>query len=107
MSAKTDIIQVDTILYGIMLFVVTAENTCLIECQQTLMMTQNRRMSLFNKWTSYPLRSLGSKLEDQPPKHKKKLNKHRVPWRSQEMQLIINSLDRKLDRRHDDREKKM
>ena len=48
----------------------------------------------------------GSDLEDQPPKCKKKLIKHRIPWRSQEMQLIIDSLDRKLDKRHDDRAKK-
>ena len=51
--------------------------------------------------------SSGSDLEDAPPRREKKLIKHKVSWRSQEMQLIIDSLDRKLDRRRDDRAKKM
>ena len=51
--------------------------------------------------------SSDSELEDAPPRRKKKLIKHRVPWRSQEMQLLVDSLDRKLDRRRDDRAKKM
>ena len=42
-----------------------------------------------------------------PSRGRKKLIKHKLPWRSQEMQRVIDSLDRKLDRRRDDRAKKM
>ena len=41
------------------------------------------------------------------PKCRKMLTKHKVPWRSQELQRIIESLDRKLDRRRGDRAKAM
>ena len=38
---------------------------------------------------------------------RKSLTKHKVPWRSQELQRIIDSLDRKIDRRRGDRAKAM
>ena len=38
---------------------------------------------------------------------KKRLRRHRLPWRSQELQKIIESLDRKLERRRSDRAKAM
>ena len=38
---------------------------------------------------------------------KKKLIKHKLPWRSQEYQSVIESLDRKIARRRDDRAKRM
>ena len=37
----------------------------------------------------------------------KNLIKHKVPWRSQELQRIVDSLDRKLYRRRGDRAKAM
>ena len=37
----------------------------------------------------------------------KKLIKHKLPWRSQEMQHVIASLDRKLERRRSDQAKGM
>ena len=45
--------------------------------------------------------------EVRPSRGRIKLIKYKFPWRSQEMQRVIDSLDRKLDRRHDDRAKKM
>lgn len=51
--------------------------------------------------------SSGSELEDIPPVKKKKLVKHKLPWRSHEMQSVLDSLDRKMDRRRDARAKKM
>ena len=51
--------------------------------------------------------SSGSDTEQQPSRGKKKLIKHKLPWRSQEMQLIMESLDRKLERRRSDRAKGM
>ena len=42
-----------------------------------------------------------------PEQRKKKLIKHRLPWRSQELQLTLESLDRKIARRHSDRAKAM
>ena len=52
--------------------------------------------------------SSGSDTEEVcPSRGRKKLMKHKLPWRSQEMQRIIDSLDRKLDRRRDDRAKGM
>ena len=51
--------------------------------------------------------SSGSELEDIEPIRKKRLIKHRPPWRSREMQLVIESLDRKMDRRRDARAKNM
>ena len=38
---------------------------------------------------------------------KKRLCRHRLPWRSQELQRVIESLDRKLERRRSDRAKAM
>ena len=38
---------------------------------------------------------------------RKKLVRHPLPWRSQELQLTIESLDRKIGRRHTDRAKAM
>ena len=40
-------------------------------------------------------------------KKKKSLVKHKLPWRNQELQRILDSLDRKLDRRRGDRAKAM
>ena len=52
--------------------------------------------------------SSGSDTEEVcPSQGKKKLVKHKIPWRSQEMQRVIDSLDRKLDCRRDERSKKM
>ena len=51
--------------------------------------------------------SSGSELEDMPPVKKKKLIKHKLPLRSHEMQCVLDSLDRKMDRRRDARAKKM
>ena len=51
--------------------------------------------------------SSGSDTEQQLSRGKKKLIKHKLPWRSQEMQLIMESLDRKLERRRSDRAKGM
>ena len=36
---------------------------------------------------------------------KKRLRRHRLPWRSQELLKVIESLDRKLERRRNDRAK--
>ena len=49
----------------------------------------------------------GSEMDDVQPTNKKKLIKHKPPWRSREMQDVIDSLDRKMDRRRDARAKKM
>ena len=38
---------------------------------------------------------------------KKRLRRCRLPWRSQELQRVIESLDRKLERRRTDRAKAM
>lgn len=38
---------------------------------------------------------------------KKRLCRRRLPWRSQELQKVIESLDRKLERRRSDRAKAM
>lgn len=38
---------------------------------------------------------------------KKKLIRHKLPWRSQEMQRVMESLDRKIERRRSDRSKGM
>ena len=43
----------------------------------------------------------------QPLQSKETLTKHKVPWRSQELQQIIDDVDGKLDRRHGDRAKAM
>jgi len=51
--------------------------------------------------------SSGSDEEVRPTRGKKILIKHKLPWRSQEMQRVIDSLDRKLDRCRDDRAKGM
>ena len=52
--------------------------------------------------------SSGSDVEEvHPSRQRKTLIKHKLPWRSQEMQKVIESLDRKLDRRRDDRAKGM
>ena len=52
--------------------------------------------------------SSGSDIEEvRPLRGRKSLIKHKLPWRSQEMQSIIDRLDRKLDRRRDDRAKGM
>ena len=48
-----------------------------------------------------------SELEDIEPIKKKRLIKHKLPWRSREMQLVIESLDRKMDCRRDARAKNM
>ena len=48
-----------------------------------------------------------SEMDDVQPTKKKKLIKHKPPWRSCEMQDVIDSLDRKMDRRRDARAKKM
>lgn len=45
--------------------------------------------------------------EGEQASHKKKLIRHRLPWRSRELQLTIESLDRKLARRRSDRAKAM
>jgi len=42
-----------------------------------------------------------------PSAGKKRLCRHRLPWRSQELQKIIESLDRKLERRCSDHAKAM
>ena len=34
---------------------------------------------------------------------KQRLHRHRLPWRSQELLKVIESLDRKVERRHSDR----
>ena len=49
----------------------------------------------------------GSDTEQPPSRGKKRLIRHKLPWRSQEMQCIIESLDRKLERRRSDRAKTM
>jgi len=46
-------------------------------------------------------------LECEQTQRKKKLIRHRLPWRSQELQLIVESLDRKISRRRSDRAKSM
>ena len=51
--------------------------------------------------------SSGSEMDDVPPIRKKKLIKHKPLWRSCEMQSVLDSLDRKMDRRRDARAKKM
>lgn len=51
--------------------------------------------------------SSGSEMDDVQPTKKKKLIKHKLPWRSRELQSILDSLDRKMDRRRDARAKKM
>lgn len=52
--------------------------------------------------------SSGSDIEESRPlRQRKTLAKHKLPWRSQEMQKVMDSLDRKLDRRRDDRAKGM
>ena len=38
---------------------------------------------------------------------KKKLLRHKLPWRSREFEIVIESLDRKLDRRRDPKSKAM
>lgn len=38
---------------------------------------------------------------------KKKLLRHKLPWRSREFEQVIESLDRKLDRRRDPKSKAM
>ena len=38
--------------------------------------------------------------ERHPPVKKKRLIKHKLPWRSREMQAIVESLDRKIERCH-------
>ena len=38
---------------------------------------------------------------------KKKLLRHKLPWRSREFEMVIESLDRKLDRRRDPKSKAM
>ena len=43
----------------------------------------------------------------QPGPQRKKLIRHPLPWRSKELQLTIESLDRKIGRRHTDRAKAM
>ena len=45
--------------------------------------------------------------EPSPSRVKKKLVKHSLPWRSQEMQRVVESLDRKIDRRRNERAKRM
>ena len=45
--------------------------------------------------------------EGEPASHEKKLIRHRLWWRSRELQLTIESLDRKLARRQSDRAKAM
>ena len=45
--------------------------------------------------------------ERTPPTKKKRLVKHKFPWRSREMQAVIDSLDRKIDRRRSGRSKAM
>ena len=42
-----------------------------------------------------------------PPAKKKRLIKHKLPWRSREMQTVMESLDRKIDRRRTGRSKAM
>ena len=42
-----------------------------------------------------------------PPTKKKRLIKHKMSWRSREMQAAIDSLDRKIDRRRSRRSKAM
>lgn len=53
--------------------------------------------------------SSGSELEDSASngKRKKRLVKHIPPWRSRDMQIIVESLDRKIDRRRNEKAKKM
>ena len=41
------------------------------------------------------------------PTKKKRLIKHKMSWRSREMQATIDSLDRKIKRRHSGRSKSM
>ena len=43
----------------------------------------------------------------QPGLQRKRLIKHQLPWRSREVQLTIESLDRKIGRRRTDRAKAM
>lgn len=43
----------------------------------------------------------------QPGPQRKKLIRHRLPWRSRELQLTIESLDRKIGRRRTSRAKAM
>jgi len=45
--------------------------------------------------------------DDERPSRKKKLIRHKLRWRSRELQLTIDSLDRKLARRRSDRAKAM
>ena len=51
--------------------------------------------------------SSGSEMDEVQPIKKKKLIKHKPPWRSREMQSVLDSLDRKMDCQHDARAKKM
>ena len=52
--------------------------------------------------------SNGSNVEEvHSSRVRKKLIKHKLSWRSQEMQKVIESLDRKIDHCHDDRAKCM
>ena len=45
--------------------------------------------------------------ERHPPVKKKRLIKHKLPWRSREMQAVVESLDRKIERRRTARSKAM
>ena len=50
----------------------------------------------------------GSDLDERtPPTKKKRLIKHKMSWRSREMQATIDSLDRKIERRRSGRSKSM
>ena len=51
--------------------------------------------------------SSGSEMDDVQPTKKKKLIKYKLPWRSHEMQSVLDSLDRKMDRWRDARAKIM
>ena len=53
------------------------------------------------------VRSDGSEHPTDPAPKKKKLIKHKLPWRSQEMQEMVNSLDRKVNRRRTPRGRTM
>ena len=51
--------------------------------------------------------SSGSDRDERHPPVKKRLIKHRLPWRSREMQAVVESLDRKIKRRRTARSKAM
>ena len=53
------------------------------------------------------MKSSRSELEDVPAVKKKKLIKHKPPWKSCEMQCVVDSFVRKIDRQCDARAKKM